>query len=347
FKMEGNGTEVNCTGLHMPFQYSLYAVTYIVVFIPGLLANSTALWVLYRFISKKNKAIIFMINLSVADLAHVLSLPLRIYYYINHHWPFPRFLCLLCFYLKYLNMYASICFLTCISLQRCFFLLKPFKARNWKRRYDMAISAAIWIAVGAACLPLLVMRNASLADTSNETCFADLAVRHISMASSIAMITIAELGGFVIPVGVIAFCTWKTMKSLQDYQMPPQSNSEKEKALRMVLMCAMVFFICFTPYHINFPIFMMLKQDIFSSCSFMKSILCFHIISLCLASMNCCLDPLVYYFMTAEFRDQLSPRGLLNALSRFTSKSTNFGFNRRQDELQTITFELLDDSKPL
>ncbi|XP_044538741.1 putative P2Y purinoceptor 10, partial [Gracilinanus agilis] len=344
FKMEGNSTEVKCNDLHLPFQYPLYAITYIVIFIPGLLANGAGIWVLCRYINKKNKAIIFMINLAIADFAHVLSLPLRIYYYIRHQWPFPRSLCLLCFYLKYLNMYASICFLTCISLQRCYFLLKPFKARDWKRRYDVAISAIIWVTVGAACLPLPVMRSASLANNSSEICFADLAVQHTSMTTSIAMITVAELGGFVIPIGVITFCTWKMMKSLQDYQTPPHNN-EKDKAFRMVLICAMVFFICFTPYHINFPIFMMLKQDLFSSCHFMKIILCFHIISLCIASMNCCLDPLLYYFMTAEFRDQLSRRGFVNILSRFTSKHKNFGFNRRQDELQTITFELLGDFK--
>ena len=145
FKMSSNSTsdaETNCNETNLTFHYPLYATTYILIFIPGLLANSAALWVLCRFISKKNKAIIFMINLSVADLAHVLSLPFRIYYYISHHWPFQRIPCLLCFYLKYLNMYASICFLTCISLQRCFFLLKPFMTRGWNR-YDLSISAAI------------------------------------------------------------------------------------------------------------------------------------------------------------------------------------------------------------
>ncbi|EDL14042.1 RIKEN cDNA A630033H20, isoform CRA_c, partial [Mus musculus] len=62
-----SSAESNCNGTYLTFQYSLYATTYIFIFIPGLLANSVALWVLCRFISKKNKAIIFMINLSVAD----------------------------------------------------------------------------------------------------------------------------------------------------------------------------------------------------------------------------------------------------------------------------------------
>ncbi|CAJ0964869.1 unnamed protein product [Ranitomeya imitator] len=133
-----NRSMANCNNTQ-EFRHTLYAVTYTIILIPGLLANSVALWLLRGFINKKNKAIIFMINLALADLLHVLSLPLRIYYYINHTWPFRTFLCLLCFYLKYLNMYASIMFLTLISVQRYVFTANPFKAKGWKRRYDVAI----------------------------------------------------------------------------------------------------------------------------------------------------------------------------------------------------------------
>lgn len=336
-----SSVESNCGVTNLTFQYSLYATTYIFIFIPGLLANSAALWVLWRFISKKNKAIIFMINLSVADLAHILSLPLRIYYYITRQWPFPKALCLLCFYLKYLNMYASIFFLTCISLQRCLFLLKPFRARNWKRRYDVAISVAIWVVVGTACLPLPILRSAGLANNS-ESCFADLGLHDISMASSIGMVTAAELGGFVLPVVIITYCTWKTRKSLQEFHDPPQNIKERKKALRMVLMCAVVFIVCFTPYHLNFPFFMMVKQHVFSNCSFIKSTLCFHIISLCLANLNCCLDPVVYYFMTSEFRDQFSEHGSLFIQSCVRCKDSTLEIHQRKENLQTISLECLD-----
>ncbi|XP_074064702.1 putative P2Y purinoceptor 10 isoform X2 [Macrotis lagotis] len=313
-------TTSSCDNTEVTFQYSLYAATYIVIFIPGLLANSVALWVLCSFISKKNKAIIFMINLAVADLAHVLSLPLRIYYYINHHWPFQKFMCLLCFYLKYLNMYASICFLTCISLQRCFFLLKPFKARNWKRRYDMAISAIIWVVVGSACSLFPILRNASL--NNNFQCFADLGYKKMSVANLVTMITLAELTGFVLPVVTIAWCTWKMVISLWHPHVACEGDTEKQKALRMVLMCAGVFFICFTPYHINFLFYVLVKENFITSCPIIQSAVYFHPFSLCLASLCCCLDPILYYFTTSEFRDQLSRHGSSVIRSRLMSRES-------------------------
>uniref|UniRef100_A0A673VGR0 G-protein coupled receptors family 1 profile domain-containing protein n=1 Tax=Suricata suricatta TaxID=37032 RepID=A0A673VGR0_SURSU len=267
-------------------EYSLYATTYILIFISGLLVNGAALWVLCCFISKKNKAIIFIISLSVADLAHVLSLPLRIYYYNSHHWSFLKALCLLCFYLKYLNMYASICFLTCLSLQRCFFLLKPFRAREWKRRYDVSISADIWIIVGTACSPLPILRTAGLANNT-ESCFSNLRFKHIRMTSSIGMISVAEHGGSFFN------CS------------PLQNTKERKRALWMVLICAVVFTVCFTPYHLNFLFYMLVKQHVFSTCSFTKITLYFHIISLCLANLNCYLHSIVCYFMTSEFHNRL------------------------------------------
>ncbi|NXD80867.1 GP174 protein, partial [Halcyon senegalensis] len=309
----------NCSSYNVTFKNSLYATTYTLIFIPGLLANSAALWVLCRFISKKSKAVIFMINLAVADLAHVLSLPLRIYYYINSTWPFEKAVCLLCFYLKYLNMYASICFLTCISIQRYFFLYQPFKAKDWKRRYDVAISAAVWLFVGVACLPFPIMRSS----TNNNTCFADLHVRHIDSKVVTVMMTVtAELFGFIGPLIIILFCTWKTKASLRGFQIPLQNSTERQKALRMVSMCAIVFCVCFAPYHINFFFYMLVKEEVITNCFLTAITLYTQPFCLSLASLDCCLDPILYFFTTSEFQDQITRHSSMAIRSRLTSKES-------------------------
>lgn len=317
--LQSNTSPDNCSGPGVTFQHTLYAVSYTIVFIPGLLTNSVALWILCRFISKQNKTVIFMINLAAADFAHVLSLPLRIYYYINNCWPFGVFLCQFCFYVKYLNMYASICFLTCISVQRYFFLLHPFRAKNWKRRYDVAVCIAVWLFVGAACLPFPLMR-----DTKNtRACFTELGIKKIgNKAASLIMVVVAECVGFIVPLIVIVYCTWKTKASLQEYQMPLQNTAEKQKALRMVAMCAVVFFVCFTPYHIIFFFFMMVKEMIITDCGTVKNILYIHPFCLSLASFNCCLDPILYFFTTSEFQDRISRSSSLAFRNRLMSKES-------------------------
>ncbi|XP_058052941.1 putative P2Y purinoceptor 10 isoform X1 [Ahaetulla prasina] len=321
----GNGTEMlgspgmNCSEPKRDFQHAFYAATYSIIFIPGLLTNSIALWMLCLFIRKQNKAIIFLLNLATADFIHVLSLPLRIYYYVNDKWPFGLFLCQLCFYLKYLNMYASICFLTCISVQRYLFLFHPFMAKNWKKRYDVAISAAVWLVVGLACLTFPLLRKTK----SSETCFSDLNIEKFqNKAALIGMLMVAELVGFLFPLAIIVYCTSKTRASLQEHQIPLENTGEKQKALRMVYMCAVVFFVCFAPYHLMFFFFMLVKEDVVKGCAVKQSVLYLHPFFLSLASFNCCLDPFLYFFVTSEFHDRIPTYSSLSFRSRLLSKES-------------------------
>lgn len=360
----------------------MYTYFYLLLFIPGLLLNTTALWVLCRHISKKTKTVIFMINLALADLAHILSLPLRIYYYFTHDWPFGQGVCLFCFYLKYLNMYAAIVFLVCISVQRCVFLLDPFSARRWRRRYDLIISIIVWVAVGLACSPFILMRstttnlsislqtvyNKSLDATStqhplgyttfyvspvstslsgsgsrsNGSCFKDLPMRRLPVSLAVTMMVLAEMFGFVIPLTCISYSSIRIARSLNQRQTQEQQNStalnpsarsrlqsvtsncqtdhekqtngEKRRALLMVLSCSALFLFCFAPYHLNFMLYLMVSQGIMSHCAMGLAVRQFHPVSLCLASLSCCLNPLLYYFLTAEFRLHLTRR-----TSSFTS----------------------------
>ncbi|XP_069387281.1 putative P2Y purinoceptor 10 isoform X2 [Paralichthys olivaceus] len=364
----------------------MYTYFYLLLFIPGLLLNTTALWVLCRHISKKTKAVIFMINLAVADLAHILSLPLRVYYYITHSWPFGRGLCLFCFYLKFLNMYAAIVFLVCISVQRCVFLLKPFTAREWRRRYDLLISVIVWVVVSLGCSPFILMRsnsNATGASVSTQTifnmsylmevtstqhpldytklaphlsvspsglrpvsspssatvgCFKDLPMRRLSLPLAITMMSLAELFGFFIPLACIIYSSIRIFQSLNQRQTQveqsstslnssvrsrlqsvtsigqidkfheKQTNGEKRRALRMVLGCSALFLFCFAPYHLNFLLYLMVSQDMVKHCATRHAVLQFHPLSLCIANLSCCLNPLLYYFLTAEFRLHLARR---------------------------------------
>lgn len=317
-----SGNFSNCSS-PPDFQHTLYAVTYTAIFIPGLLSNSVALWVLRSLINKKNKAIIFMINLATADLAHVLTLPLRIYYYVNHSWPFKHFACLLCFYLKYLNMYASIIFLTLISVQRYVFTANPFKAKDWKRRYDVGISMGVWIVVGTACLPFPIYRS-SRRDNSTTSCFADLGNNNqVNLATMFGMLTFAELLGFIIPMIVITYSSLKTRTQLKPDSLQRVNREEKKKAVRLVITCACVFFICFTPYHINFFFYVMVSTNAIQNCTARNIILNLHPVSLTLASINCCLNPILYYFTASEFQSEMARRGYSVIRGRLMSKESS------------------------
>lgn len=266
-------------------------------------------------------------------------------------------------------------------MQRCVFLLNPFFARRWRRRYDLMISIVLWVAVSLACTPFIVMRTTNKSNStqtfdnmscsrnatstqnpldytssyvppvttspsgssssSKGSCFKDLPTRHLSPSVAITIMVFAEMLGFVIPLACIGYSSFRITQSLNRKYTQDQQNStainpsarsrlqsitsncqdhekqtsgEKRRALRMVLSCTALFLFCFAPYHLNFMLYLMVSQDIVSHCATRLAVLQFHPVSLCIASLSCCLNPLLYYYLTDEFRSHLTRR-----TSSFTS----------------------------
>ncbi len=249
-------------------------------------------------------------------------MPLRIYYYLNNTWPFGHPLCMICFYLKYVNMYASIYFLVCVSVRRCELIMRPLRYNSSKRRRDNLICALGWLLVCLGCLPFPLLRNPSselnstsydrplssgTSGTLNEpVCFSELPLRTVSTPAVWALLIIAELLGFIIPLILMLGCTCLTAGSLRESTAGAiPDRGEKRRALRMVLSCAVVFLVCFAPYHVTMPLDFLANANALT-CSLRDLILRCHTVTLCLASLNCSLDPIMYYFTTYEFWRRLS-----------------------------------------
>lgn len=308
-------TTANQTANHtthiQDYQHHIYAVFYTVILVPGLIGNVLALWVFYAYIKETKKAVIFMINLAVADLLQVLSLPLRVYYYLNNSWPFGHFACMVCFYVKYVNMYASIYFLACISLRRCRLIIQPLRYNGTKRRQDRSWCLVGWLMVCFGCLPFPLLRRKH---ENVYCCFSELPMIQLSKELGVSLLTFAELMGFLLPLAIVIICTWLTAASLREKTCVLQDTGEKHKAFKMVLSCAGVFLVCFVPYHITFPLDFLTKSNGSVSPAFKVAVLHVHPVTLCLASLNCCLDPVMYYFTTDEFKRRLSRPELQDSL---------------------------------
>nr|XP_057919184.1 probable G-protein coupled receptor 174 [Doryrhamphus excisus] len=307
------------TGELRTYQHHMYAVVYSVILVPGLLGNILALWVFRVYVRETKKAVVFMMNLAVADLLQVLSLPLRIYYYLNNSWPFGHTLCMICFYLKYVNMYASIFFLVCVSVRRCELIMRPLRYNTSRRTADVVVCTLGWLLVCLCCLAFPLLRHmdpdnniltseaGATLPGADEVCFSELPMQTVSSSAAWAILIIAELLGFIIPFSLVLACTCLTAGSLRRPKAGAiPDRGEKRRALRMTLSCAAVFLVCFAPYHITMPLDFLAKANTLSSCALRVLILRCHPVTLCLASLNCCLDPIMYYFTTNEFWKRLS-----------------------------------------
>ncbi|TNN47732.1 putative G-protein coupled receptor 174 [Liparis tanakae] len=322
-----NVANQSCKGVEdfQVYQHQVYAVVYSLILVPGLLGNVLALWVFKVYVRETKKAVVFMMNLAMADLLQVLSLPLRIYYYLNNTWPFGHFLCMICFYLKYVNMYASIFFLVCISVRRCELIMRPLRCNTSRRGADWCVCGLGWLLVCLCCLPFPLLRshsgggpasNSSSGRPPAAVCFSELPTRDVGAPAVWTLLVLAELLGFVIPLALVSACTCLTAGSLRGpAAVAVPDRGEKRRALRMVLSCAVVFLVCFAPYHITMPLDFLVKADALSGCALRELVLRCHPVTLCLASLNCSLDPLMYYFTTHEFWRRLSKPEMPESIS--------------------------------
>ncbi|KAJ8787139.1 hypothetical protein J1605_000482 [Eschrichtius robustus] len=131
-------------------------LTYSIIFMLGL--NGTVLWLSWHQTKRWSCATINLVNLMVADLLYVLTLPfLIITYSLGDRWPFGELLCKLVRFLFYTNLYSSILLLTCISVHRFLRVCHPLRSLPYRtRRHALLGTAATWALVVPQLLPTLV-----------------------------------------------------------------------------------------------------------------------------------------------------------------------------------------------
>ncbi|KAJ8255632.1 hypothetical protein COCON_G00194960, partial [Conger conger] len=108
----------------------LSVVIYIVAFVLGILGNGLVIWVT-ALKTKRTVNSVWLQNLAVADFVFVLFLPFSIDYVLrDFHWRFGQVMCKLNSFVSVTNMYASVLFLTVLSVDRYVSLVHL----SWARR---------------------------------------------------------------------------------------------------------------------------------------------------------------------------------------------------------------------
>lgn len=148
------------------FRYTLFPIVYSVIFILGVVANGYVLWVFANlYPSKKlNEIKIFMVNLTMADLLFLITLPLWIVYYYNEgDWILPNFLCNVAGCLFFINTYCSVAFLGVITYNRYQAVAYPIKtAQATTRKRGISLSLIIWVSIVATASYFLATDSTNL-----------------------------------------------------------------------------------------------------------------------------------------------------------------------------------------
>ncbi|NXI45412.1 LPAR6 protein, partial [Galbula dea] len=297
--------------LEAEFQYSLFTVTYSIVFVLGLVENILALYLLCCRVKHTSHSYVYMINLALVDTLFVCMLPFKIHYHLNwNNWIFGDVACRITGTLYYINIYLSIAFFTCICVDRYIAVLHPFTYIQIKAIHYLLVVTVLWVFALSVMLPLILGGPLHNSGVRNRTaCFESFAAS--SWASRMAPYNIlALLCGCLIPFSIIL--TSYLLLARRISQIKP--SLLKKKALRTIYLILLICALCFLPYHLTHLLHFLLRAQVIQHESLGALVYRMRRVTLALVSFNCCLNPLLYCFTSS------SRQWLFNFKLRFRSK---------------------------
>uniref|UniRef100_A0A3Q4B168 G-protein coupled receptors family 1 profile domain-containing protein n=1 Tax=Mola mola TaxID=94237 RepID=A0A3Q4B168_MOLML len=295
-----------------------FPVIYIIVFVVGLPANALAIWVFLFRTKKKKPSSIYLANLALADLLFVIWVPLKISYHLNgNNWMYGEGLCKVLVAFFYGNMYCSIAFIACISVQRYWAVVHPLAKQRSSSRAAVGVSVAIWVVVWLLTTPLyLYEQQVKLKSPNIFTCHDVTKLSQKEMAAGY-FLTMGTVG-FIAPALVCIISYALMLKALRNSMADPAIAKKRRKAVRLIIIVLIMFVVCFTPSNI-----LLLVHYILLLGGSNNSMYGFYITTLCLASLNSCIDPFVYYFISKDFRDHVKNTFLISFSALKNSKKSN------------------------
>ncbi|XP_043919798.1 C3a anaphylatoxin chemotactic receptor-like [Protopterus annectens] len=271
----------------------LYSIT-VIIGIPG---NATVIWVA-GLKMKRTVNTVWFVNLAIADFLCCLSLPFSIAHLAMHyHWPFGQVLCQMVSSAMVFNMFASVFLLTVISIDRCVLVTNPIWSQNNRKPHlAVIVCATIWLLAFLMSLPVFLYREVhtdSFSDQSICTYTSDY------VYVSRLRILLKFVFGFLLPFFIICICYGSITNKVRSSRF-----TRSRKTFKVVVIVIVAFFICWSPYHIIEILSIFLHPgDTESNIHDWLQVL--DSLTIGLAYMNSCVNPMVYVFTGQEFKEKV------------------------------------------
>ncbi|XP_026170042.1 C-C chemokine receptor type 9a [Mastacembelus armatus] len=268
----------------------------------GGAGNLAVVWIYLNFRRRlKTMTDVYLLNLAVADLLFLVTLPLWAAEAL-HGWSFGPFLCKLNSALYKVNLFSSMLLLTCISIDRYIVIVQTTKAQNSqmeRRRCSRLVCVGVWLLALLLAIPELVF--ATITDAGELQYCRMVFPPHLGNRTKILTLSLQVSMGFCLPFVIMAFCYSIIVATLLKTR-----NFQKHKAMRVILVVVVVFVVSQLPY--NGVLVMEATQAsnmTITDCEEIKRFDMAGQVLKSLAYMHACLNPFLYVFVGVRFRNDM------------------------------------------
>ncbi|NWI67528.1 AGTR2 protein, partial [Todus mexicanus] len=287
------------------YQFSLIPAVFTVVFFLGLVGNSMVVVVLCWRSGPKTVANIYIFNLAMADLLCLANLPFWATYYAQgYNWLFGSLMCKISSSVLCLNMFASIFFITCMSVDRYHVIVHPIHSQRRTSQQACFIALLVWTLACLSSLPTFYFRDTHYIESLGvNACI--MAFPHKNYAKwSVAAAFLKNALGFFIPFTVITMCYICIRRHLLKAKFG-KNKQKRDKVLKLVAAVVVAFFISWLPFHILTFLDALVHMNIIKNCNVTGIIDTALPFGISMAFANSCINPLLYCFIGNQFQEKL------------------------------------------
>ncbi|XP_052436649.1 ovarian cancer G-protein coupled receptor 1 [Carassius gibelio] len=287
--MNTSEEQINCTISHKIHQY-LFSSAFILILLVGLPANAYSLYHAWLQLKVRNELGVYLLNLTISDLLYLASLPLWIqYFFQGDDWSSSEWLCQLCGFLLYENIYVSIGFLCCISIDRYLAVVYPFRFTSFRTvRAAVLVSAVVWLKELAVGVVFFRHKELSRDKNNRSVCFEHYPMEKWEYSINYYRFHI----GFLFPLGILLVSYFRVLRAVGKSE--GTLSAQKTRIKYLVTSTIVIFLVCFSPYHV----FLLVRTIFERDCNFIEKIFNYYNFSLLLTSFNCVADPALYCFIS-------------------------------------------------
>ncbi|XP_072255360.1 proteinase-activated receptor 1-like isoform X2 [Pyxicephalus adspersus] len=265
------------------------------VFLVSLPLNIMAIIMFLVKMKVRKPAVVYMLNLAAADLLLISILPFYIIYrFSGSNWLIGEGMCRFVTAASYCNMYCSILLMTSISVDRFLAVVYPVRSLPWRTlNRAWVVCGIIWVISFASVVPFLKqMQSITFFEHSVTMCH-DFYLLRIYSYFHFAYFTSVISLFFFLPLFITTFCYVGIIHRLSRSKFDRKHKRWRAIVLAIIVLC--VFALCFGPTNVIYLMYHVRKSQRYDF-----SLYAPYTISSSISSINCCLDPLIYYFASSQ-----------------------------------------------
>lgn len=319
------GNNSNASGLCLAeSQHVSLTILLCLVFFIGFLLNTFSLWVFCCRLPCWTSGTTLQFHLALSDaIATPVTPMMAVYFAMGNNWPFGQFLCQLKIALLSSHFYGSTIFLTLISIHRYVAVVHFNRSSCIKRKeFVRKLCAGVWSLLLIQAL-IFAFTLPTSTEGKNKQC---LSIHQTKLTESYFVINfILFIFGFLLPFFVSAACYSRLANTLTRLNISTAKGLKvKVKSQRMIGVCLVIFALCFLPLNVVRTVGVILKKYYPQQCRLLLQFETAYYATWIFAGVNSCLDPLLYYFGSQNFRDtfQSFRRGQVDVQNRSDSEMT-------------------------